>query len=205
VAAVTAGVPALPPGPGADVAWVDPEPAGAHQQAVEAVGAEWNRDKTTGLTMRILPLVDRLSGVEGFAQPIEASSRGIDQRLADLGAKVSGTEVTIRLPGSVLFDFDSAEIRSDADRVLGEVAEVLVAWSERAVRIEGHTDSIASDDYNLALSARRAEAVRRWLAAAGVADQRLSTAGLGETRPVADNATASGRQLNRRVEIVISG
>jgi outer membrane protein OmpA-like peptidoglycan-associated protein len=155
--------------------------------------------------MRILPLVDRRSGLEGFAQPIEARSRGIDQRLAELGAKVSGTEVTIRLPGSVLFDFDSAEIRPDADRVLGEVAEVLVAWSERAVRIEGHTDSIASDDYNLALSARRAEAVSRWLAEAGVADRRLSTAGLGETQPVADNATASGRQLNRRVEIVISG
>ena len=109
----------------------------------------------------------------------------------------------IRLSGSVLFDFDSDAIRPDAERTLSEVAEVLQAYPGRPVRIEGHTDSIASDAYNQALSERRAAAVKRWLAARGVEAGRMTAAGFGESRPAADNATAAGRQKNRRVEIVV--
>ena len=84
-----------------------------------------------------------------------------------------------------------------------EVAEVVKGYARRPVRVEGHTDSVASDDYNQKLSERRAEAVRAWLAAKGIEPSRLQTRGFGESKPVADNATPEGRQKNRRVEVII--
>lgn len=71
------------------------------------------------------------------------------------------------------------------------------------MRIEGHTDAIASDAYNQALSERRARSVSAWLTARGIPAARLTTRGVGEAKPVADNRTAEGRQRNRRVEVVI--
>lgn len=198
----------------AAVEWVDPEPPGAQAQAEEVVGAPWNRDKTTaltaattGLAMNITSLVDSRTGIAGYRTALAAADTSLDDRLARLGAEQTATEVTIRLPGSVLFDFNSAAIRPDAERALSDVAAVLAGYPNRPARIEGHTDSIASEAYNLDLSKRRAESVRAWLVSHGAnaADaKRLTTAGLGESHPVADNATAAGRQKNRRVEIVIA-
>lgn len=190
------------PGSARDVEWVDPEPPDAQARAEQAVGAAWNRDKSTPLTMRITTIVDRRSGIGGFATALAARSASIDERLDRLNAKVTGQEITITLSGSVLFDFDQADIRPDAERTLSEVAEVLNTYSDRPVRIEGHTDSIASDSYNQGLSERRARSVASWLKAHGVRSS-ISTVGHGETRPVGDNATAAGRQQNRRVELVI--
>ena len=193
------------PSPGAAALdWQDPEPPEAQALAEQVVGAEWNRDKTTGLQMSITTLVDKTTGIEGFSTALAAAETSLDDRLSRLGAEVTATEVTIRLPGSVLFDFDKADIRADAERTLAEVAAVLNAYGDRPARIEGHTDSIASDAYNLELSRRRAESVKSWLSAHGVAAARLSTGGRGESQPVADNSTAGGRQQNRRVEIVIA-
>ena len=183
--------------------WVDPEPPGAQEIAEQVVSAAWNQDKVTHLTMSITTLVDTKTGLEGFRTAVAAAGTTLDQRLSRLGAEVTGTEVTIRLPGSVLFDFDSAQIRPDAERTLAEVGEVIKAYSKRPVRIEGHTDSVASDDYNQKLSERRAASVQAWLAGKGIETGRLTPRGLGETRPVADNGTAEGRQRNRRVEVII--
>lgn len=194
--AAAAGRPALD--------WVDPEPPDAQARAEAVVDAPWNADKTTRLTMQISSLVDTRSGIEGFGTTLAARETSVDERLDRLGAEVTGREIVIRLPGSILFDFDRADVRADAERTLAEVAEVLAAYAERPVRIEGHTDAIASDSYNQALSERRAEAVRAWLAGHGVAPARLAAVGHGESRPVADNASAAGRQLNRRVEVVIA-
>jgi outer membrane protein OmpA-like peptidoglycan-associated protein len=173
--------------------------------------APWNSDKTTELqaarttrlTMSMTTLVDRTTGIEGFRTALDAAETGINDRLSRLGASETETEVTIRLPGAVLFDFDSAVIRPDAARILGDVVDVLNAYSDLPVRVEGHTDSIASDSYNLELSERRAASVKAWLAAHGVDPIRLLTVGHGESRPVAENDTSDGRQQNRRVEIVI--
>ena len=183
--------------------WVDPEPPGAQEIAEQVVSAPWNQDKVTHLTMSITTLVDTKTGLEGFRTAVAAAGTTLDQRLSRLGAEVTGTEVTIRLPGSVLFDFDSAQIRPDAERTLAEVAEVIKAYPKRPVRIEGHTDSVASDDYNQKLSERRAGSVQTWLAGKGIETGRLTPRGLGETKPVADNGTAEGRQRNRRVEVII--
>lgn len=197
---------------GGPVDWIDPEPAGAQDIAQQAVSAPWNQDKVTQLTsqdrvtqltMSITTLENRTTGLQGFQTAVAASSTTLDERLTRLGAEVTGTEVTIRLPGSVLFDFDSAQVRPDAERTLSEVVEVIKGYAKRPVRVEGHTDSVASDDYNQKLSQRRADAVRTWLASRGVEGRRLATRGFGESKPVADNATAEGRQRNRRVEVII--
>jgi outer membrane protein OmpA-like peptidoglycan-associated protein len=207
-AAAPAGAPAQAASAAAaaavEVAWEDPEPPEAQALAEQVVGAKWKEDKRIGLTMKILPLVNRTTGIAGFTSEVEGKTRSLDDRLAGLDAKVTDTEVTIRLPGSILFDFDSAAVRVDAEPTLSEVAEVLKAYGERPARIEGHTDSIASDSYNLELSKRRAESVRKWLGGHGVKGARLTAVGHGESQPVADNATPAGRQSNRRVEIVIA-
>ena len=77
------------------------------------------------------------------------------------------------------------------------------AFSGRPVRLEGHTDSIASENYNQGLSERRARSVADWLESHGIGSDRLKVKGWGETRPAADNSTAEGRQQNRRVELII--
>ena len=194
-----------------EVDWLDPEPPDAQALAEAVAAAAWNADKTAlladprgdRLVMRIGTLVDRTGRIGGATGELAKTEGSLDQRLDRLGAEVSETEVRIRLSGSVLFDFDSDALRADAERTLTEVAEVLRAYPGRPVRIEGHTDSIASDAYNLALSQRRAASVAKWLAAHGAEAGRLRTEGFGEGRPVAGNETAAGRQQNRRVEIVV--
>lgn len=200
--AVTGGIAAAPPPAGA--AWVDPEPPGAQAIAEQNVGAAWNANKTTRLQSAMTTLKwDTTTGLVGRRTGLAAAATTLDERLSKLGATTTQTEITIRLPGSVLFDFDSDRIRPDAERTLGEVAEVMKAYGARPMRVEGHTDSVASDAYNQALSERRAQSVQRWLAATGGVKATVTPRGFGESRPVATNDTAAGRQQNRRVEIVI--
>lgn len=107
--------------------------------------------------------------------------------------------------GDVLFEVDSVRLRPGAARRLDALAGYLAAERGVQVRIDGHTDSTASDAYNLQLSRARAQSVAEALAAAGVEPRRLRVEGFGERQPVADNATAQGRQRNRRVEITLVG
>jgi outer membrane protein OmpA-like peptidoglycan-associated protein len=203
-AASAAASPAAAPASAPTEAWVDPEPPGAQALAESVLRDPVNRDKTTSLRMTITTIVGQTTAIAGSATALAAKDTSVEDRLAKLGAKITETEITIRLPGSILFDFDSAALRADAERTLGELAQVLSAYAPRPARVEGHTDSIASDAYNQGLSERRAASVVQWLAAHGVAAGRLQSAGLGESRPVADNATAAGRQQNRRVEVIIA-
>ncbi len=187
----------------ASIDWQDPEPPEAQALAESVVNEEFNQDKITHLQMHITTLVDRTTGIEGFGMALEPDKVSLQDRLDALGAEETDTEVTIRLSGSILFDFDSAAIRPDAERSLGEVLEVVKAFPSRPLRVEGHTDSIASEGYNQALSERRGASVADWLAAHGVEKTRLKALGWGESRPVADNGSPEGRQLNRRVEVII--
>ncbi len=190
--------------------WSDPEPPGAQALAESVVDEPFNEDKrkplvrrSTTLTMHITTLVPHTTGLTGFGSSLVSKGAGLSERLQELGAQEGPEGIRIRLAGSVLFDFDSDRIRPDAERTLREVVTVLKELSGRPVRIEGHTDSIASEEYNQQLSERRAAAVLRWLVEHGVDEARLRAVGFGETRPVADNSTAEGRQKNRRVEIVV--
>jgi outer membrane protein OmpA-like peptidoglycan-associated protein len=195
----TGSIAVAPPGG----VWVDPEPPGAQAIAEQNVSAAWNADKVTRLQMSITALVNSTTGLVGSRTGMAAAATTLDERLTRLGAQVTGTEVTIRLPGSVLFDFDSAQIRPDAERTLADVAEVLKSYGTRPMRIEGHTDSVASDDYNLKLSERRAQSVQTWLASRGGVKAAFATKGWGEAKPAATNDTPAGRQQNRRVEVII--
>ena len=105
----------------------------------------------------------------------------------------------------VLFDFDSANLKPGAQEKVARVAEILRSHPDLKIQVEGHTDSVGTDDYNLRLSDRRAQSVRAGLVQKGVNREVVGTAGFGESRPVATNGTAEGRQQNRRVEVVISG
>lgn len=112
--------------------------------------------------------------------------------------------MVITLSGSVLFASGKSELLPAAQARLSEVAQALTQQSPDAkIVVEGHTDSQGSQDFNLELSAKRAQAVRDYLASHGVAPDRISSEGMGFSRPIADNKTAEGRANNRRVEIVV--
>ncbi len=102
---------------------------------------------------------------------------------------------------AVLFDFDSATLKTESDATLQQMLAVLQADPSANIEIVGHTDWVGTDAYNLALSQRRAQAVVDWLIAHGIAATRVNAVGMGEAEPVAENTNPAGRQQNRRVEI----
>jgi outer membrane protein OmpA-like peptidoglycan-associated protein len=106
----------------------------------------------------------------------------------------------------VLFDFNKATLKPGAREKLAKLAGILLAYpGNYRIEIEGHTDAVGTDEYNLKLSEDRAESVRYFIVQSGIAENRiLGTRGFGEVRPVATNDTPEGRQMNRRVEIVIA-
>jgi len=107
--------------------------------------------------------------------------------------------------GDVLFDTGSSQLKSGATRKLDQLAQFLTEHPDRRVQVDGFTDSVGSDSYNEELSARRADAVRSALISRGIDASRIGTEGYGKSYPVADNNESGGRQLNRRVEVVIGG
>ena len=107
--------------------------------------------------------------------------------------------------GDVLFDTGRAELNPGSSRKLDQLAQFLSEHKERRVQIDGFTDSVGSDSYNEELSRRRADAVKSALLVRGIDSSRISTQGYGKAYPVANNTDSGGRQLNRRVEVVIGG
>jgi outer membrane protein OmpA-like peptidoglycan-associated protein len=101
----------------------------------------------------------------------------------------------------VNFDFDKATLRQEDIGSLDNDVATLKTWGDVDIEVAGHTDSMGSDAYNMKLSQQRAEAVRNFLISRGVAADRLTAKGYGESQPVADNATEEGRFKNRRVEL----
>ncbi|NGY07013.1 OmpA family protein [Solimonas terrae] len=120
----------------------------------------------------------------------------------DLSGCAVGDSIVLR---GVNFEYDQAKLTVNAQTILDGVADALTAAPGIAVEVDGHTDSRGSDAYNQALSERRAQSVMQYLADHGVAADRMSAKGFGETQPVADNDTEDGRELNRRVELKIVG
>jgi outer membrane protein OmpA-like peptidoglycan-associated protein len=102
---------------------------------------------------------------------------------------------------SVHFDFDKATLKAEAKPILDEAVQVLKQEGSVDIVVEGHTDSLGTDQYNLGLSRRRAETVRTYLVDHGIAQSRITAEGLGESKPLASNDTADGRAQNRRVEL----
>ncbi len=111
--------------------------------------------------------------------------------------------LAITFRSDVLFDVDSAVLKPGAYDEIDRVANVLTKYPQTRIRVEGHTDSTGSEAYNLKLSQERALAVKRALVGRGVDPARIEVVGYGESKPIATNSTEAGRQMNRRVNIVI--
>ena len=111
--------------------------------------------------------------------------------------------LVVTLTFKVLFDFDRFELKEIAHSSLDKVVELLKAYPQNKLKVEGHTDNVGSEEYNLGLSQLRAESVAKYLIREGVPTSRIEISGYGETKPIAPNVTIQGRQQNRRVEVVI--
>ncbi len=126
-----------------------------------------------------------------------------NQRLGVEVQRLQDGSIKVNLPNGVLFDFDNAAIKPEFQPTLNRIAGILNQDQRSTVTVIGYTDSTGPADYNMKLSRRRAHSVADYLAAHGVAPQRLQAEGRGESNPRASNASAHGRQLNRRVELYI--
>lgn len=115
----------------------------------------------------------------------------------------NGQNLTVTLPESILFATDSAAVSAQGQNDLYTIGRNLTQYPNSRIQVIGHTDSTGSAAYNQDLSERRARSVAGILSAAGVATNRLSTVGRGQTQPIASNDTAAGRAQNRRVEIIV--
>ena len=136
----------------------------------------------------------------------------MDKQEAELRAELEGTgvsvtrmgdNITLNMPGNVTFATNSSDLSPGFFNVLTSVSKVLGEYEQTVVEVAGHTDSSGTDAYNQGLSERRAGSVAQYLQSQGINDQRLITVGLGESMPLADNSTSTGKQSNRRVEITM--
>ena len=139
----------------------------------------------------------------GDAEVARQQAEDLRAKIADLNAKATDRGLVMTL-GDVLFATGKSELKGSATGNLGKLAAFLNSYPDRTVIIEGHTDNVGSEDSNQGLSQRRADSVRSFLVSQGVSSPRLSAIGKGENSPVSGNDSATGRQQNRRVEVIIS-
>lgn len=137
------------------------------------------------------------------ADAARAQADRLRQQINDLNAKQTERGLVITL-GDVLFATGKADLKGGASANLGRLVAFLNQYPERTVTVEGHTDSTGTDAVNRDLSQRRADAVKNYLVTAGIAPERIESVGKSSYMPIADNKTVTGRQQNRRVEIIIS-
>jgi len=186
----------------------DKATAEAERIAAERQKAEADAARATAESARL--------AAEAQTQQAQATAAQIDRERAELRDRlrqqlnlILGTCETARglvvNLSDVLFDTARADLKPGAREKLSRVVGIVLSHPGLRMEVEGHTDSVGSDSYNLQLSERRAASVRAYLVTAGVAPTAVATSGRGEASPVASNATAAGRQQNRRVELLVSG
>ena len=146
-------------------------------------------------------------GGAGVGKMMDNQEREMREALAASEAAAirrEGNLLAVTFRGDVTFDTNSTVVKPGLYTEIDRVAGVLSGYPETLIRVEGHTDSVGSEEYNMDLSFRRTNSVRDLLVQRGVNISRIETVGFGETKPVATNATEAGRQLNRRVEIKVA-
>ena len=143
---------------------------------------------------------------ESGAQYLDRQAARLEQALIGSDSRVErdGNRIVITLPAFITFDVDSADLRPEVRPALDAVAATLVDFDLTFADIIGHTDSSGDPVYNQNLSEQRARVVADHIVAGGVPAARVNHRGEGELNPVASNATPDGRELNRRVEIVLT-
>jgi outer membrane protein OmpA-like peptidoglycan-associated protein len=136
------------------------------------------------------------------AAKAKAESDQLMKELASLKAQQTERGIVLTI-GDVLFATGKANLSPDADKSVAKLAEFLNKYQKRNVLIEGHTDSVGKDDYNLTLSRNRADSVKSKLVGNGIEAGRITTVGYGKKFPLASNDTKAGKAQNRRVEVII--
>lgn len=124
-------------------------------------------------------------------------------RSTGVSVERDGDNINLIMPGNITFVTNGHDLNADFYEVLNSVVIVLQKFDKTIIVAAGHTDSKGSNEYNQQLSKRRADSVARYLSAKGVVDARTEAIGFGEGEPIADNSTAEGRSLNRRVELTL--
>jgi outer membrane protein OmpA-like peptidoglycan-associated protein len=137
------------------------------------------------------------------ASAAQQQAAALQREIEALQARPTDRGLVLTL-GDVLFETGKADLKAGTIDNLDRLAQFLAKHPDRTVTIEGHTDSVGGEDFNVGLSHRRAESVRSYLLRQGIDTTRIQTQGMGESVPVASNDTAGGRQQNRRVEIIVS-
>lgn len=145
----------------------------------------------------------RLKAQRMQTQQAKLEAESLRAEMEALQAKKTDRGMVLTL-GDVLFDLNKADLKSAGERTVTRLADFMKEYENRRVRIEGYTDSTGADSYNQKLSEKRANSVRQALRDDGIDSSRIEVKGYGEAYPIAGNDTSSGRQRNRRVEIVIS-
>jgi outer membrane protein OmpA-like peptidoglycan-associated protein len=179
------------------------------QQRQQKAHADANQAQAKGLQKaqsELSATKEQLAKEKEARAAAESKSKEMLARLAAANAAAVKEEprgTVITLSGGVLFASNKSQLLPGAQNSLTQVAEAIKTQDDKKVLVEGHTDSRGSDATNQALSKARADSVASFLISQGVPSDRISTAGLGPSRPVADNNSAEGRANNRRVEIVI--
>jgi outer membrane protein OmpA-like peptidoglycan-associated protein len=141
---------------------------------------------------------------EAIRQKEEMRARLLAQLNQVLQTRDTARGLIVSMP-DVLFDFNKYTLKPEARERLARISGIVLAYPDLKLQIEGYTDSIGTDEYNQTLSEKRAEAVRDYLVSSSVSMNNVAAQGLGKADPVADNSTAAGRKLNRRVEMIVSG
>jgi outer membrane protein OmpA-like peptidoglycan-associated protein len=141
----------------------------------------------------------------GVGYYMDVQEKKLRDRMAGTGVTVTrmGDNITLNMPSNITFALNSSDLNAQFFNALDGVSMVLKEYDKTVIEVAGHTDSSGSDQYNQALSERRAQAVAGYLGSHGVKTQRLITIGAGEGHPVASNDTEQGRAANRRVELTI--
>ena len=146
----------------------------------------------------------RMAADEAIRQKEEQRQRLLNQLNQVLETRDTPRGLVVSMP-DVLFDTASYTLKPAARERLARISGIVLAYPDLRLEIEGHTDSVGSDAYNQTLSEKRAGSVRDYLVNNGVSINNVIARGLGKANPVADNSTAAGQKLNRRVEMIVSG
>jgi outer membrane protein OmpA-like peptidoglycan-associated protein len=141
----------------------------------------------------------------GIGFYMDSQEAKLRKQLRDSGVSIQrdGDKINLIMPGNITFATNSADINSNFTGVLNSVALVIEEFNKTLVVVSGHTDSSGSAQHNQKLSEKRASSVAQYLRGQKIMNERLEIVGFGEAQPVADNKTAQGREINRRVEITL--
>ncbi len=177
--------------------------AAAQQQQAAALAAQQQAQADAAAAQQAAADADR-QRQDAIRQKEEMRARLLAQLNQVLQTRDTVRGLIVSMP-DVLFDFNKYTLKPEARERLARISGIVLAYPDLKLQIEGYTDSIGSDEYNQALSEKRAESVRDYLVSSGVSMNNVAAAGMGKADPVADNSTAAGRKLNRRVEMIVSG